>query len=267
MQEVARRVKALGEELSGVEAELEAALATLPNPPDPTAADEDTVHARGRRAPGATGRRPPRAGRRPDRHGGGRARGRLALRLPARATSCCSSSRSCAGRWRCCAATASSPSSRPCSCARRRSTARASSRTPSSRSTACADDDLYLAGTSEVAAGLAARRARSSTPAACRCATRASRRASGARRAPPGRDTRGIFRVHQFDKVEMFCFVEPEASRDEHERLLGDRGGDPAGARASPTGSSTSRSTTSAPRRPRSTTARRGCPGRAATAS
>src|ERR671920_2635819 len=35
-----------------------------------------------------------------------------------------------------------------------------------------------------------------------------------------GRDTRGIFRVHQFDKVEMFSFVEPSASPAEHERLL-----------------------------------------------
>jgi seryl-tRNA synthetase len=35
-----------------------------------------------------------------------------------------------------------------------------------------------------------------------------------------GKDTQGIFRVHQFDKVEMFAFVEPEESRDEHERLL-----------------------------------------------
>ena len=35
-----------------------------------------------------------------------------------------------------------------------------------------------------------------------------------------GRDTRGIFRVHQFDKVEMFAFVEPSASADEHERIL-----------------------------------------------
>ena len=35
-----------------------------------------------------------------------------------------------------------------------------------------------------------------------------------------GRDTRGIFRVHQFDKVEMFSFTEPDASADEHERIL-----------------------------------------------
>ena len=35
-----------------------------------------------------------------------------------------------------------------------------------------------------------------------------------------GKDTRGIFRVHQFDKVEMFAFVRPEDSPAEHERLL-----------------------------------------------
>ena len=43
MQEVSRRVKALTEELAGVEAALEAALASLPNPPDPSAADTDTT--------------------------------------------------------------------------------------------------------------------------------------------------------------------------------------------------------------------------------
>jgi seryl-tRNA synthetase len=35
-----------------------------------------------------------------------------------------------------------------------------------------------------------------------------------------GRDTRGIFRVHQFDKLEMFVYTTPEASQDEHDRLL-----------------------------------------------
>jgi seryl-tRNA synthetase len=35
-----------------------------------------------------------------------------------------------------------------------------------------------------------------------------------------GKDTRGIFRVHQFDKVEMFSYVAAEDSWDEHERLL-----------------------------------------------
>jgi seryl-tRNA synthetase len=35
-----------------------------------------------------------------------------------------------------------------------------------------------------------------------------------------GKDLGGMFRVHQFDKVEMFVFTVPETSRDEHERLL-----------------------------------------------
>src|SRR5207249_3924028 len=42
------------------------------------------------------------------------------------------------------------------------------------------------------------------------------RRESGA----AGKDTRGIFRVHQFEKVEMFVCCVPEKSREEHERLL-----------------------------------------------
>jgi seryl-tRNA synthetase len=35
-----------------------------------------------------------------------------------------------------------------------------------------------------------------------------------------GKDTRGLFRVHQFDKAEMFSFVDPDRSRDEHDYLL-----------------------------------------------
>jgi seryl-tRNA synthetase len=82
-----------------------------------------------------------------------------------------------------------------------------------------AGDDLYLVGTSEVS--LAALHADQILPAddlPLRYAgfSTCFRREAGA----AGKDTRGIFRVHQFDKVEMFSFVEPSASRDEHERLL-----------------------------------------------
>ena len=35
-----------------------------------------------------------------------------------------------------------------------------------------------------------------------------------------GKDTRGMFRVHQFNKVELFVYCEPAAARDEHDRLL-----------------------------------------------
>ena len=58
-----------------------------------------------------------------------------------------------------------------------------------------------------------------------------------------GKDTRGIFRVHQFDKVEMFSFVEPSSSAAEHERLLASRRRSSRGS-GSRTAWSTSRSTT-----------------------
>jgi len=80
-------------------------------------------------------------------------------------------------------------------------------------------DELYLVGTSEVALAslhddeiLDAER----LPLRYAGFSPCFRREAGA----AGRDTRGIFRVHQFDKVEMFSFVEPEHSADEHERIL-----------------------------------------------
>jgi seryl-tRNA synthetase len=80
-------------------------------------------------------------------------------------------------------------------------------------------DDLFLTGTSEVAlAGLHADEILAADALPLRyCAfSTCFRREAGA----AGRDTRGIFRVHQFDKVEMFSFVEPGSSGSEHERLL-----------------------------------------------
>jgi seryl-tRNA synthetase len=80
-------------------------------------------------------------------------------------------------------------------------------------------DGLYLVGTSEVS--LAALHADQildpgSLPLRYAGFSTCFRREAGA----AGKDTHGIFRVHQFDKVEMFSFVEPDASREEHERLL-----------------------------------------------
>jgi seryl-tRNA synthetase len=81
------------------------------------------------------------------------------------------------------------------------------------------DDELFLVGTSEVplaslhageilAGGELPRRYAGFSPC--------FRREAGA----AGKDMQGLFRVHQFDKVEMFAFVEPEESQAEHERLL-----------------------------------------------
>jgi len=81
-------------------------------------------------------------------------------------------------------------------------------------------DDLYLVGTSEVPlAALHQDEILSEDDLPLRYAgiSTCFRREAGA----AGRDTRGIFRVHQFDKVEMFSFVTPEQSADEHLRILG----------------------------------------------
>jgi seryl-tRNA synthetase len=80
-------------------------------------------------------------------------------------------------------------------------------------------DELFLVGTSEVSlAGLHADQILDAGDLPIRYAGLSTcfRREAGA----AGRDTRGIFRVHQFDKVEMFSFVEPSKSAEEHERLL-----------------------------------------------
>ena len=79
------------------------------------------------------------------------------------------------------------------------------------------EDDLYLVGTSEVAlASLHAGEILDELPLRYAGFSPCFRREAGA----AGRDTRGIFRVHQFDKVEMFAFVAPQDSPAEHERLL-----------------------------------------------
>ncbi len=82
-----------------------------------------------------------------------------------------------------------------------------------------AGDDLFLVGTSEVSlAALHADEilAEEALPIRYAGFSTCFRREAGA----AGRDTRGIFRVHQFDKVEMFSFVRPEGSGDEHELIL-----------------------------------------------
>ena len=83
-----------------------------------------------------------------------------------------------------------------------------------------ADDDLFLVGTSEVPlAGLHGEQIipAEDLPLRYGGVSTCFRREAGA----AGRDTRGIFRVHQFDKVEMFSFVMPGESRAEHGRILG----------------------------------------------
>ena len=80
-------------------------------------------------------------------------------------------------------------------------------------------DDLYLVGTSEVPlAALKSDEILSIENLPIRYAgfSTCFRREAGTY----GKDTTGIFRVHQFDKVEMFSFCDPEKSKDEHEYIL-----------------------------------------------
>jgi len=82
------------------------------------------------------------------------------------------------------------------------------------------DDDLYLVGTSEVA--LAAYHSDeildgAKLPISYAGYSPCFRREAGSY----GKDTRGIFRVHWFDKVEMFVYCDPADAHEQHQRLLG----------------------------------------------
>ena len=81
------------------------------------------------------------------------------------------------------------------------------------------NDDLFLVGTSEVS--LAALHTdeiidMKNLPLRYAGYSTCFRREAGTY----GKDTSGIFRVHQFDKVEMFSFCDPEKSNEEHEQIL-----------------------------------------------
>ncbi|MEU6545643.1 serine--tRNA ligase [Streptomyces sp. NPDC046859] len=80
-------------------------------------------------------------------------------------------------------------------------------------------DNLYLVGTSEVSIASYHRDEildADKLPLRYAGFSPCFRREAGSH----GKDTRGIFRVHQFDKVEMFSFVDPADSQAEHRRLL-----------------------------------------------
>jgi len=217
MREVAAEVKALGEELAKVEEELQAALRQLPNLPDPTAPPEDTVIREVGDAT-KTGRdHLELAGERIDMERGARVAGsrfaylrgdiaRLELALVSWAMDLL--------RER-----GFEPVIPPVLVREEALFGTGFWPDTEQQIYRLADDDLFLAGTSEVAlASLHAGEIIDADRLPLRYAGFSScfRREAGA----AGRDTRGIFRVHQFDKVEMFSFVRPDESVDEHERLL-----------------------------------------------
>ncbi len=217
MQEVARRGKALREELDGVQADLDAALAALPNPPDRTATDEDEgLYERGES--GRAGRdHLELAGAWIDMEAGARVAGSrfaylkgdlvlLELALV---------------RWalELLGGKGFVPVVPPVLVREEALFGTGFLPDTEQQIYRLPDDDLYLTGTSEVAlASLHAGEMLDGDRLPLRYAgySPCFRREAGA----AGRDTRGLFRVHQFDKVEMFSFVAPEDAVDEHERLL-----------------------------------------------
>jgi seryl-tRNA synthetase len=220
MQEVAARAKALGGELAGVEAELQAALAVLPNLPDPTAAAEDEVVAEhGEPRVAAEGARDhlALAGDRIDMERGARLSGSRFAYLRGELVFL----ELALVRWALekLRGHGFEPVIPPVLV-----------REPALFGTGFLPDteqqiyhlpadELYLAGTSEVAlASLHAGEilAEEDLPRLYAGFSPCFRREAGA----AGKDTRGIFRVHQFDKVEMFGFVAPDQSVAWHERLL-----------------------------------------------
>ncbi len=217
MQDIARQARTLGEELAAIDTELASVMDGLPNPPDPSAADADEVLREVGDA-SRTGRdHLELAGAMVDMEAGARVagsrfaflRGDLVLLELALV------------RWglEVLRGHGFEPVVPPVLV--REEALYGTGFLPDTEQQIyrLADDPLYLAGTSEVAlasmhagqmldAGDVPRRYAGFSPC--------FRREAGA----AGRDTRGIFRVHQFDKVEMFSFVEPEAAASEHERLL-----------------------------------------------
>jgi seryl-tRNA synthetase len=217
MQEVAQKVKVLSQELADADAELQAALSTLPNPPDPSAADEDTT-VREEGSAGASGRDHLEvAGAMIDMEAGAKVSGSRFAYLRGDIVLV----ELALFRWALdvLGEHGFEPVVPPVLV--REDALYGTGFLPDTEQQIyrLADDDLYLVGTSEVPlaslhageileAGSLPRRYAGMSPC--------FRREAGA----AGRDTRGILRVHQFDKVEMFSFVEPEAAGDEHELML-----------------------------------------------
>ena len=226
MQEVARRGKALREELDGVQADLDEALALLPNPPDPTAADEDEVlYERGESGRAGLDHLE-LAGAWIDMEAGARVAGSRFAYLKGELVLL----ELALVRWALglLGEKGFTPVIPPVLV--REEALYGTGFLPDTEQQiySLAGDDLYLAGTSEVPlASLHAGEIVASLPLRYAGFSPCFRREAGA----AGRDTRGLFRVHQFDKVEMFSFVTPEDAVVRARAAARQRGGDPDRAR------------------------------------
>jgi seryl-tRNA synthetase len=217
LTELAERARGLGEEENTLRAEREALLASLPNLPSADAPDEDTV-LREEGTGGATGRdHLELAGPRIDMERAARLSGsRFAYLLGDLVMLELAVVRYALEKLR---GEGFEPVSPPVLVRERALFGTGFLPDTEQQIYRLADDELFLVGTSEVA--LASLHddeilAGEELPRRYAGLSACFRREAGA----AGKDTRGIFRVHQFDKVEMFSFVEPSESEAEHERLL-----------------------------------------------
>jgi seryl-tRNA synthetase len=217
LTELSDRLKALGEEESALRAEREALLASLPNLPAPDAPDEDTVLKEVGQA-GASGRdHLELAGPRIDMERGARLSGsRFAYLMGDLVLLELVLVRYALEKLR---SEGFEPVSPPVLVRERALFGTGFLPDTEQQIYRLPEDELFLVGTSEVA--LASLHdgeilAGEELPRRYAGFSACFRREAGA----AGKDTRGIFRVHQFDKVEMFSFVEPSEGEAEHERLL-----------------------------------------------
>ena len=217
MEDVAARGRALSDEVAGVERELESALASLPNLPDPGAPDSDEVLREVGEAGGAGRDHLELAGPGIDMETAARVSGSRFAYLKGDLVMV----ELALVRWTLekLRGKGFEPVVPPVLV--REGPLYGTGFLPDTEQQLYAldGDDLFLVGTSEVPlASLHAGQVLDADALPARYAgfSTCFRREAGA----AGKDTRGIFRVHQFDKVEMFSFVAPGESPDEHERLL-----------------------------------------------
>ncbi|HUY72830.1 MAG TPA: serine--tRNA ligase [Gaiellaceae bacterium] len=218
LNRVKEQLRAGEEALAAVEAERDALLVRVPNPPDPSApdgtTDEDAVEIRRVGEPGPEGPEHTEVGRFEMERGARLSGSRFGYIAGDSALVAMALYRLALERA---SAHGHTPLIPPVLVREQAMVGTGFFPTERSNIYALEADELYLTGTSEVAlAGFHMDEILEELPLRYSAFSTCFRRESGA----AGKDTRGMFRVHQFNKVELYVFCEPGRSGEEHDRLL-----------------------------------------------
>ena len=218
LNRVKAELRGLEQQLAAAEAERDAALAVVPNPPDPSSPDGDTdddaVELRRFGDPAPDGPEHTEVGRFEMERGARLSGSRFGYLAGDTALVAMALYRMALDRA---AAHGHTPLLPPVLVREEAMYGTGFFPTEKSNIYALEADDLYLTGTSEVAlAGFHMGEILDEVPLRYSAFSTCFRRESGA----AGKDTRGMFRVHQFNKVELFVFCEPARSGEEHDRIL-----------------------------------------------